>query len=93
MTVVSKGMTDSYAMQEHDMTCLLNYSPAEQSELQLPWLIEAAETHHKMALDLHKSHFSSQTGCLKSLELTSNPQDTLWAMSTVFCRSFFDRVC
>ena len=78
-------------LQEHEMTCLLNYSPEEQPELQ--WLASEAAVQHTWALDSHASLFSSQTGLLKSLQLADNLQETLWAMSLVRSRTFSERVC
>lgn len=73
------------------MTCLLNYSPAEQSELQ--WLADEAAVQHKWAQESHDSMFSSQTGHLRKLQLADSLTDTLWAMSMVRSRTFSDQVC
>lgn len=77
--------------QEHEMTCLLNYSPEEQPELQ--WLASEAAAQHTWAQDSHASLFSSQTGLLKGLQLADRLQETLWAMSLVRSRTFSDAVC
>ena len=76
--------------QEAEMTCLLNYTPEEQSELQ--WLANEAAVQHSWAEDSHESVFSSQTGHLKALQLADRLQDTLWAMSLVRSRTFSDTV-
>ena len=73
-------------VQEHEMTCLINYSPEEQPELQ--WLASEAAAQHAWAQSSHASIFSSQTGLLKSLNLADSLQDTLWAMSVVRSRVF-----
>ena len=73
------------------MTCLLNYSPDEQPQLQ--WLASEAAAQHTWAQDSHTSIFSSQTGLLKSLQLADTLQDTLWAMSLVRSRTFSEAVC
>ena len=78
-------------VQEHDMTCLLNYSPKEQPELQ--WLASEAAVQHTWAQESHASLFSSQTGLLKSLQLADSLQQTLWAMSLVRSRTFSESVC
>ncbi|KAL0020939.1 hypothetical protein WJX79_002382 [Trebouxia sp. C0005] len=75
---------------ESEMTCLLNYSPAEQPELQ--WLANEAAVQHGWATDSHESLFSSHTGHLKGLQLADSLQDTLWAMSLVRSRTFSDKV-
>ena len=72
------------------MTCLINYSPEEQHELQ--WLAQEAAAQHSWAQDSHETLFSSQTGQLKSLQLADSLQDTLWAMSLVRSRTFSERV-
>lgn len=72
------------------MTCLLNYSPEEQPELQ--WLAKEAAVQHSWACDSHASLFSNETGHLKELQLADNLQDTLWAMSLVRSRTFSDQV-
>ena len=72
------------------MTCLLNYSPEEQPELQ--WLANEAAVQHGWATDSHESLFSSHTGHLKGLQLADSLQDTLWAMSLVRSRTFSDKV-
>ena len=77
-------------LQEANMTCLLNYLPHEQPELQ--WLAAEAAIQHSWAEECHKSLFSSQTGYLKDLRLAQNLQDTLWAMSMVRSRTFSDKV-
>ena len=77
-------------LQEAEMTCLLNYSPQEQSELQ--WLSAEAVIQHSWAADSHDSLFSSQTGLLKDLKLADSLQKTLWAMSLVRSRTFSDKV-
>ena len=73
------------------MACLLNYSPAEQSELQ--WLAAEAVEQNNWALECHESMFSSHTGHLKTLQLADSVQDTVWAMSMVRSRTFSDQVC
>lgn len=73
------------------MTCLLNYSPEEQPQLQ--WLASEAAAQHAWARDTHTSIFSSQTGLLKNLQLADSLQDTLWAMSLVRSRTFSEAVC
>ncbi|KAL3148961.1 hypothetical protein ABBQ32_001818 [Trebouxia sp. C0010 RCD-2024] len=75
---------------EHEMTCLLNYSPEEQPQLQ--WLASEAAAQHTWAQDSHTSIFSSQTGLLRSLQLANTLQDTLWAMSLVRSRTFSEAV-
>lgn len=75
---------------ESEMTCLLNYSPEEQPELQ--WLANEAAVQHGWAADSHESLFSSHTGHLKGLQLADSLQDTLWAMSLVRSRTFSDKV-
>ncbi len=77
-------------LQESEMTCLLNYSPEEQPELQ--WLANEAAVQHGWATDSHESLFSSHTGHLKGLQLADTLQDTLWAMSLVRSRTFSDKV-
>lgn len=77
-------------LQEHEMTCLLNYSPEEQPQLQ--WLASEAAAQHTWAQDSHTSIFSSQTGLLRSLQLANTLQDTLWAMSLVRSRTFSEAV-
>lgn len=72
------------------MTCLLNYSPEEQPELQ--WLASEAAAQHTWAQDSHASLFSSQTGLLEGLQLADSLQDTLWAMSLVRSRTFSEAV-
>lgn len=73
------------------MTCLLNYSPAEQSELQ--WLSAEAAIQHRWAAESHESLFCSKAGHLKELQLADTLQETLWAMSLVRSRTFSDKVC
>lgn len=77
-------------LQENEMTCLLNYSPEEQSELQ--WLANEAAVQHSWAQDSHESMFSSHTGHLKGLQLADCLRDTLWAMSLVRSRTFSEKV-
>ena len=72
------------------MTCLMNYSPEEQPELQ--WLASEAAAQHALAQESHAGFFSSQTGLLKSLNLADSLQDTLWAMSLVQSRPFSDGI-
>lgn len=72
------------------MTCLLNYAPSEQPELQ--WLAAEAAIQHSWAEECHKSLFSSQTGHLQGLRLADSLQNTLWAMSMVRSRTFSDKV-
>ena len=80
----------AYKLQEQDMTCLINYSPEEQHELQ--WLAQEAAAQHRWAQDSHETLFSSQMGQLKSLQLADSLKDTLWAMSLVRSRTFSERV-
>lgn len=67
------------------MTCLLNYAPDEQSELQ--WLAAEANLEHRQAQHFHDTVFSSTSGCLKAWRLADQLQDTLWALSMVYSRA------
>ena len=72
------------------MTCLLNYTPEEQPELQ--WLAGEAELEHMQAQNFHRKIFSSRSGCLKAWKLADQLQDTLWALSMVYSRALSDQV-
>lgn len=72
------------------MTCLLNYMPEEQSELQ--WLAVEAGMEHLQACHFHNTLFSSTTGSLKAWKLADRLQDTLWALSVVYSRALTDQV-
>ena len=72
------------------MTCLLNYMPDEQSELQ--WLAARANLEHRQAQHFHDTVFSSTSGCLKAWRLADQLQDTLWALSMVYSRALTDEV-
>lgn len=72
------------------MTCLLNYMPEEQSELQ--WLAAQAEMEHLQARHFHDTLFSSTSGCLSNWKLADQLQDTLWALSVVYSRTLTHEV-
>ena len=72
------------------MTCLLNYTPDEQPELQ--WLAARAGAEHRQAQHFHNTVFSSTSGCLKAWKLADKLQDTLWALSVVYSRGLTDQV-
>ena len=72
------------------MTCLLNYMPDEQSELQ--WLAGQAEMEHLQAQHFHDTLFSSTSGCLRTWQLADRLQDTLWALSVVYSRALTHEV-
>ena len=72
------------------MTCLLNYTPEEQPELQ--WLAVEAGLQHRQAQMFHDTIFSSRSGSLKAWKLADHLQDTLWAMSIVYSRALTDQV-
>lgn len=75
---------------EAEMSSLMNYTPEERAELQLPHLIALAEKEREGIEGLHASLFSSTTGQLKALDLAPNVSDTLWAASMVNSRCFSD---
>lgn len=72
------------------MTCLLNYMPEEQPELQ--WLAAQAEMEHLQARHFHDTLFSSTSGCLSHWKLADQLQDTLWALSVVYSRALTHEV-
>ena len=72
------------------MTCLLNYTPDEQPELQ--WMAARADLEHRQAQHFHRTVFSSNSGSLKAWKLADQVQDTLWALSMVYSRALTDQV-
>lgn len=87
---VQQNTEQCIAAQESEMTCLLNYMPHEQHELQ--WLAAEAELEHRQAQHFHNTIFSSRTGSLKSCKLADQLQDSLWALSVVYSRALTDQV-
>lgn len=76
--------------QEDEMSSLMNFTPQERAELQLPHLVALAEKERDGIQGLHDSLFSSSTGELRALDLAPDFSDTLWAACMVNSRCFSD---
>eukprot|EP00891_Asterochloris_glomerata_P001011 jgi/Astpho2/1011/Aster-00835 len=76
--------------QAEDMTCLVNYGPAEQPELQMLQL--EAELQHSWACSMHEALFDLEKGELWNLGLNMSQADFVYALSLVRSRTFSEEV-
>lgn len=77
-------------LQAEDMTCLVNYGPAEQPELQMLQL--EAELQHSWACSMHEALFDLEKGELWNLGLNMSQADFVYALSLVRSRTFSEEV-
>ena len=77
-------------LQAEDMTCLLNYGPAEQAELQM--LQPEAELQHSWACSMYEALFEHGKGELRNLGLSTSQAQFVYALSLVRSRTFSEEV-
>ena len=77
-------------LQAEDMTCLLNYGPTEQPELQM--LQPEAELQHSWACSMHEALFAHEEGELRTLGLSTSRAEFVYALSLVRSRTFSEEV-